>query len=360
MRILLLGEYSGFFKNLKIGFKTLGHDVTLMSQSDGWKKIDGMDISLDTNKKGLVGKVIKVIKLYASIRKMRGYDVVIIINPDFFKFFIFEWVIKKNIDFISANNKKTYLSVCGGDYIVNKFGVDGKFRYWPNAGCDDIDNKNLTSKVKNITYYLANKCDGIIPTCFDYAEPWRHSQFSKKVLKTIAMPIDTKNIDISFPELDDKVVFFHGLNKECHKGTSYIVAAMKNIKLRYPEKIDIIIDGKMPLDEYLQLLNEVHVVIDQCKAYSYSSMNSLHALSMGKVVLANLEKECLREFELTECPVVRIEPNVQFIERQMEHVIKNKHSLLAISKDSRALAESKHDSVVIAKIYIELFSQNSI
>jgi len=356
MNILLLGEYSGFFKNLKLGFQELGHDVTLISQSDGWKKIDGVDISLDSSQKGFLGKLIKVIKLYSSVNKMRGYDVVLIINPDFFKFFIFESIILRVIDYISLKNGKVYLSSCGGDYFVNKCGYEGKLKYWPNRGCDDINNKNLTNKVKNITYYLANKCEGIIPTCYEYAEPWRCSSFSRKVEKTIPLPINTRDMHISFPEIKDKIIFFHGLNKECHKGTSYILEAMKRIKLKHPEEVEIIIDGKMPLDQYLQLLKKPHVVIDQCKTYSYSSMNTLHALSMGKIVLANLESECLKEFGLEEeCPIVKISASVDSIERQMEYIIRNKEKLLNISKSSRALAESVHDSLVVSKKYLSIF-----
>ena len=39
MKILLVGEFGGFFINLKKGFQLLGHDVTLMANQDGWKKI---------------------------------------------------------------------------------------------------------------------------------------------------------------------------------------------------------------------------------------------------------------------------------------------------------------------------------
>lgn len=38
MRILLLGEFSAFHKNLKEGLVALGHEVVLASHGDGWKK----------------------------------------------------------------------------------------------------------------------------------------------------------------------------------------------------------------------------------------------------------------------------------------------------------------------------------
>ena len=37
MKILLLGEYSGLFNSLKEGLVELGHNVTLISDGDGFK-----------------------------------------------------------------------------------------------------------------------------------------------------------------------------------------------------------------------------------------------------------------------------------------------------------------------------------
>lgn len=37
-KILLLGEYSGLYHNLKQGLQELGADVTLAANGDAWKK----------------------------------------------------------------------------------------------------------------------------------------------------------------------------------------------------------------------------------------------------------------------------------------------------------------------------------
>ena len=37
MKILLLGEYSAIHKNLREGLISLGHEVNLASNGDGWK-----------------------------------------------------------------------------------------------------------------------------------------------------------------------------------------------------------------------------------------------------------------------------------------------------------------------------------
>ena len=50
MKILLLGEYSAIHKNLREGLISLGHEVNLASNGDGWKNIP-RDIDINYNNK---------------------------------------------------------------------------------------------------------------------------------------------------------------------------------------------------------------------------------------------------------------------------------------------------------------------
>ena len=43
MNILIIGEFSGFAKHLKNGFRKLGHKVTVVMTPDSFKKIKGGD-----------------------------------------------------------------------------------------------------------------------------------------------------------------------------------------------------------------------------------------------------------------------------------------------------------------------------
>ena len=46
MKILILGDFSGFGLNLKKGFEKENEKVILISNGDGWKKIPGSDLNL--------------------------------------------------------------------------------------------------------------------------------------------------------------------------------------------------------------------------------------------------------------------------------------------------------------------------
>ena len=201
----------------------------------------------------------------------------------------------------------------------------------------------------------------MIPITYEYSVSWKSSEYEKLVKSTIQSPIDTDSIKPFYLNLkkEDKVVFFHGLNREGYKGTDFIRIAMENMKKKYPSKMKIIIDGRMPLKKYLKTLENVDVIIDSCKAYTYSSMNTLYGMSLGKVLMVHCEEECLREFNLPNLPpLIKIKAEVAFIENQIEKVINRDFDLNQLSRQSRQFATSFHDSRIVAKKYLNLFDSN--
>lgn len=351
MKILLVGEFSGFFSNLKQGFNLLGHDVTMIANQDGWKKIKGADITISSDLPSIFGKISERLQYLLKIIFLKKFDIILIVNPNIGINYIsgvFSSILRKK-------SQNIYLSACGTDMEYVQYGMEGKFDYWPFDECKE--QSMVSSKTHN---NIINIVDYVIPTFYDYAEPWRNSEYKEKVFKTIPLPINTSNIKTYYPNIKGKIVFFHGLNAECKKGTKYIKQALENIQIKYPNDTEVIIDGQMPLDEYLELMKRVDVVVDQCKAYSYGSMNSLYALSMGKVLMASFRDECMIEYDIKEEieGIVHITPEIEYIEKKIEYIIKNKKNLYKWGKQNRKYVEEKHDSKIIAKKYIEVLEKN--
>lgn len=353
MKILLLGEFSGFFKNLKLGFQEEGHDVTLIAGKDGWKKVDGADVLIESSLVGILRKIDIRLKYLYHLNKMKNFDVVLIINPNFFPRFIANILIK----YLNKYNTKIFLSACGDDVEYISYGKKGNYRWWPFMDwCEDVRKDYYQTNFElSIHEKICKIVDGVIPSSFEYADAWRHSKNAKKVKCTIPLPIDTGKISFIPYKEKKKIVFFHGLNRECFKGTKYIREAMKNIQKKYPNDVECIIEGGLPLNEYLNIMSKTDVVLDQCKVYSYNSMNSIYAMSQGKILMAGMQKECYIEFNLEKSPVINIEPNVKQIESQMEFVIKNKAMLSQWSKETREFVEKYHDTKIIAKQYLKVF-----
>ena len=81
MKILLMGEYSNVHATLAEGLRKLGHEVTVLSNGDFWKNYP-RDINM-VRKPGKLGGILYLIKLYTIVHKLRGYDIVQLINPMF-------------------------------------------------------------------------------------------------------------------------------------------------------------------------------------------------------------------------------------------------------------------------------------
>lgn len=355
MKILLLDDYSGLFKNLRHGLLKNGHQVTFIGTGDRWKKIDGMNIKINSSDAGIYGKLIRRFQVLWYLRKMKGYDAVLLINQSF----LFRGISLLMIWYLYKNNNSIFLSACGGDVPYAEFGTKGGFKakHFPHAGIKDDKqlNKYLKPFNKRLHLKLCEYLVGVIPIAYEYAVSWRHSDQASLLLATIPPPINTSEIQPRYLDPNKKkITFFHGLNREDYKGTSFITEAMKNMAKKHPNEIEIIIDGKMSLNKYLDLLANVDVVIDQCKAYSYSSMNSLYAMALGKIVMVHCEDEAVKEFDFgEEPPVFKISADVDIIESQIERILAMKGDLKKLSIKSRNYVEKYHSSELIAEKYVE-------
>ncbi len=358
MKILLVGEFSGLFKNLKEGLVALGHDVTIASQGDGWKSITN-DIDWSSNKKGIVGKFEKFFKLIKVIPQLKGYDVVQLICPVIFpvKFGINKFIIND----IIKNNKKVFLSGAGASYadsVVADF-LQNNFKYPQLYNESKKANNGMWSQTQEGRKYnkwLQSQVGGYIPIMYEYAQGYRDIGYSK-LKPTIALPMNIDKITYRDNIVKDKLVIFHGLNREGGKGTPLIREAMERLQENYPNKVECVIDGKMPLDDYLKLLEKVNVVVDQ--VYSCSiGMNGVYNLAMGKIVVGGGEPEFLKEYGVKTSPLVPIQASVDDIYNQLEKLVHlSNEEILEIGKKSRLFAEEVFDYKKIAQQYVDVWNK---
>ena len=360
MKILLLGEFSSFHKNLKDGLIALNHDVTIASAGDGWKELTG-DINLGSNRTGFKGNLEKIIKLFKYYNYFKDYDVVQFIKPcPFVRVLgINRLIVSKLI----KNNKKVFLVGAGAtdeNSVIADF-FETKFKY-PQLYQEIKKNQPLlwsqTPKGRNYNDWLLKSINGYIPIMYEYAQGYRNISCSK-LCSTVPIPINVDKIVYEKNIVGKKIIFFHGLIRESVKGTPLIRRAMKRLENNYPSEVICIIDGKMPLDKYLELLKKVNVVVDQTY-FSSNAMNALYSLALGKVVLGGGEPESLKEFELKESPVIPIKPNVDDIYRELETLVKSRAKITEIGEESRKFVENNHDYKIIAQRYVELWTRPKV
>lgn len=357
MKVLLLGEFSGLYRYLKQGLLELGIDTTLAANGDLWKNIGGADFPLfhtGGDNWGFCKKVKSYIfEPYQVAKKLCGYDVIQVINP-----FIYHELINGDLmKRIVEQNGLFSLSSAGDDYVIWKAYKKRIFDYYvydlDHTAQKLYDERNVFN-LSRIKYQkrLISKAELIIPCCYEYYKSYTSfPKLKEKTVKTIPLPINCNEIDYRENIVNNKIVFFHGINRELAKGTPFIREALEVISNKYPNDVEVIINKRMPFREYLEVMHKTNVVIDHCMGYSYG-MNSCVAMAEGKVVMAGNHPEIQGELGMVP-PVVWIKPDVKHIVSQLEMIIENRNSISGMGYKSRQHVEKHHDHIKVASQYLE-------
>ena len=354
MKVLLLGEYSGFFYNLKRGLQELGVEVELCANGDDWKQIPGADRVLyrDGDVSPIKRAYHKIIVPELEKRQFSGYDVVQMVHENIFSPYINTNMIKA----IKKNNGSLFVNIAGNHPTLYRAWLDGKLGYYT---FDDNEEKAIPFTSKELCYrfyrkssrYVDEIVDGVIPVMYEYAVGIREWD---KCKKTIPLPFDTSDINYEENKVGTKLFFYHGLNKPKDKGGAYIKEALEILRDKYPNDVDICVADTLPLKEYLEVLSKTNVMVDQCKEHCWG-MNACYGMALGKVVLGGASRNSLKEFGLESSPVVHIMPNVDQIVKQLEYVLENRTRVPQWGEESRRFVEEFHDAKRIASMYLDVW-----
>ena len=339
MKVCLFGDFSSVAYNLKQGLEKTGIDVLLISSGDSFKKIKN-DLSIQSK-----NKVLRFLNYLKALKRTKNYDVVQIINQGYL---IRRFLYKYPFNVVKKNNNKIFLSACGTttDFLKLK----DKFDYFPY---DDTYKPKYSSSFIKVSSFITDNVDGIIPNAYSYAESYRDR---RNLLETVPFPIEIDGIPFSPQKIaGNKLKIFHGLSREKFKGTKFIKEAMFKIKEKYPDDVDIKIDGRMPLKKYLNVLQDANIVIDQALSYGYG-MNAIYSMAMGKVVFSGNEPETQREFNRYDIPVINILPDSKDIYNKLEYFVRNKKEVEKMGYESRKFVEDFHDCKKVAQRYINVWN----
>src|SRR5690606_20310652 len=142
------------------------------------------------------------------------------------------------------------------------------------------------------------------------------------------------------------------------KGNAFFEEALKIIKQKYPDKIEIITTQDIPYNEYIKIYDSCHILLDQVYAYD-QGYNALEAMAKGKVVFTGAEQEWRDYYNLKEDTVaINALPDTQKIAEKLEWLILNPTEIVKISKNARAFIEKEHDYLNVARKYFFLWNKN--
>lgn len=374
MRIVIIGEFSSFAKNLSEGFRSLGHDCFVFSWGDGFKTINQdkeSSYTINARFKGgnfvdhllfIFHSLIERIKLEKYVNKMRKkskWDVALVLSESFIKERGKFWdalFTKRMIYNLISDHEMIFLSACGSDVPFYDYWKDKR---WKNSSM--IENLSQFGGKRMIRHhlYVTSFANKVIPVMYGYAEAWRKSKYTQhcQVLKTIPLPVSCSDIRPR-NEINGKIIVFHGITRPRIKGTPFIMVALEKLRNAYPNLVECKAEGGMALTDYLEVIDKTNIQIDQA-CCEYVGMNGLYGMAMGKVVVGGNEPENQKEYDEYDCPIINIEPDSDKIFRILEELIKDKEKLRELSRQSRLYVERVHDSKIIAQKYLDLFSQCS-
>ncbi len=362
MKILLLGEYSNVHNALAQGLRQLGHQVTVASNGDFWKDYP-RDIDLKRTA-GLWGKISFSLRLLRALPKLRGYDVVQLINPMFVEmkaerlFSLYRYLRK--------HNKRVFLCAFGMDYYwVNECRTRKPLRYSDfNLGNELRQNEDAlketadwigTSK-ERLNKYIAHDCDGIITGLYEYWACYQPLFPHKTVF--IPFPIKMPCPPATIAPIGQKVKIFIGINKSRHayKGTDVMLAAALRLVEKHTNEVELVKVESVPFAEYQRLMENSDLILDQL--YSYTpSMNPLLAMSKGIVCVGGGEPEgyeLLSETHLR--PIINVLPNEEDVYAKLEQAIADKEKLMQCKRQSVEYVAKHHDYVKVAQQYVQLYT----
>ncbi len=366
MKILLLGEYSNVHWTLAEGLRVLGHEVCVLSDGDGWKNYS-RDISIVRKTTGRLDGIKYYTQLLYHLPRLRGYDVVQLINPCFLELKAERTYAIYN--YLRKHNKKFFLGGYGMDYYwVHTCRKTQTFRYSDfNFGTTLRDSENIRHEIADwihgekgkLNQYIATDCDGIPTGLYEYYACYK-LHFPHKTT-FIPFPIDIRQHTVRplrRTSHSQPVRFFIGIQKARneYKGTDIMLRALERIHKNHPTKCEIIKAESVPYNKYQHLMDSSDVILDQL--YSYTpAMNALLAMAKGLILVGGGEPEnyeILNEKELF--PIVNVLPNEEDVYHKLEELILHPEELPRLSAESRLYVERHHDHIKVASKYIDFWN----
>jgi len=377
MRILLVGEYSRFHNSLKEGLLQLGHEVLLIGDNDF--KNYPLDVSiyakflrdnffLNAFRQIIyrlfefdIAQLELAIRFYINRKATTGFDIVQLVNEYPLQSTVyFE---KKMLKYIFKNNKKTFLSSCGDDYICVKYMLEDRFKYSvltpckenPNLGHCKFTLRYVKKSFIELHEFVYKNIQAVIPGDMDYFIPLKSHP---KATKLIPYPIIIDNLPFTPLNVTDKIIIFHGINEVNYykKGNNYFEKALEIINIKYVNRVEIITAKSIPYSDYIELYNKAHILLDQTFSYD-QGYNALEAMAKGKVVFTGAETEFMEHYNLTERVCVNALPDVDSLVKELSFLIENPKEIISIGKRARAFIVREHNYVNIAKRYLEVWER---
>ncbi|MCM1222827.1 MAG: glycosyltransferase, partial [Lachnospiraceae bacterium] len=170
------------------------------------------------------------------------------------------------------------------------------------------------------------------------------------------IPVDLdsiKSVPFTVPA-DGKVNLMVGIKSEYElfKGADRLLAAAREVERMHPDKCRVLIARDLPYKQYLEMLNDAHIVLDQLYSYTPAT-NALETMAMGKVSVSGAEPEYydfIGEKELH--PVVNVVPDDELIVDTIKTLVLSPDDMRRRAAQGREFVAKHNSSKVVTDRFI--------
>lgn len=366
MKILLVGEYSNVHWTLAQGLRALGHEVTVASGGDSWKAYPrDIDLAHTLTLKGHMGFAWRLLR---ALPRMRGYDIVQLINPVFLE--MSPWPHRIIFDYLRRHNKAVVLGAFGMDYYWVQVNRDlcpmrySDFNIGDVVRTDKVAQTDtdiwIGTEAERLCRYVAEKCDAIVAGLYEYWITYQLAEGGELKRKTVFIPFPVPMPKVTNRGRDGaRLKIFIGISKgrSVYKGTDVMLKAARRLEEKYPERVELMVAEGVPFAQYQSMMDGSDVILDQL--YSYTpAMNALLAMSKGIICVGGGEEEhyeLLGEPALR--PIVNVLPDEESVYRGLEQLLLQPERVGTLKRESVEYVSKYHDPIAVAREYERLYSE---
>ncbi len=363
MRILFMGDYSGYHASLAAELRCRGHEVTLVS--DGNLYMDtGRDITL-VRRGGFLGAVRYLYDVMRLLESLKGYDVVQLIGPHFLS------LRPGKISYVSEqlhkHNGAVGLSMCSLDHFYVKamltaepfpyseFMVSGNPTEYSLA-CSRTVEQWMRPVCRDLARQVYEEVDAAFTALYEYHAVAR-GLIAEEKLAYIGIGVDTKTLQPepgASPAHKERLRIFIGAKPETEliKGIPTLQRALERVVENAPERYEIVRVGGIPIDRYLSEMRQADVVVDQLYSMTPAT-NALQAMAMGKVVIGGGEEDYydfIGESELR--PIINVDPRDEHLSDTLAAALADGEALERRARQGRELAVRHNDIRVVTDRFL--------
>ena len=217
--------------------------------------------------------------------------------------------------------------------------------------------KFRTKQFEKLHQFIYENIQGVIATDLDYHIPLQNHP---KYLGLISSPINLDKFSKNELEITDKIVIFHGINRESYfkKGNDFFEKTLDIIKAKYVQKVEVLTVENVPYNQYINLYKKANIVLDQLYGHDQGS-NGLEGMAKGKVVFTNASDVFEKHYNLTEKVAINGLPDVDYLVNELSFLIENQAEIKAIGKRARTFIEKEHDYVKIAEKFVAVWQKTN-